>query len=137
MPTPAYTDYHPRWLRRHVSTYWWLEKGAYAAFILREMSCVFVGWVVVFLLLLVRAVGAGPAPYQDFLAWSASPAILLLNVVSLAFIVFHAVTFFQAAPQALVVHVGPKRVPTHFVSAAHYGALLAASVIVWWLVAGA
>ena len=31
-----YTDYHPRWLRRHVSTYWWLEKGSYFAFILRE-----------------------------------------------------------------------------------------------------
>jgi fumarate reductase subunit C len=137
MPTPAYTDYHPRWLRRHVSTYWWLEKWSYAAFILREMSCVFVGWFVVFLLMLVGAVGDGPAAYQAFLTWSATPAILLLNAVSLAFIVLHAITFFQAAPQALVVHVGRKRVPTHLVGAAHYGALIAASAVVWWLVRGA
>ena len=32
--------------------------------------------------------------------------MLLLNVVSFLFVVFHAITFFDAAPQALVVHVG-------------------------------
>ena len=32
-----YTEYHPRWLRQHVSTYWWLRKWSYFAFILREM----------------------------------------------------------------------------------------------------
>ena len=40
----VYTDYHPRWLRRHVSTYWWLEKPSYFAFILRESTCLFVAW---------------------------------------------------------------------------------------------
>jgi fumarate reductase subunit C len=120
-----------------VSTYWWLEKWSYAAFILREMSCVFVGWFVVFLLLLVRAVGAGDPAYQEFLTWSASSRILFLNLVSLAFILLHAITFFQAAPQALVVHIGSKRVPTQFVGAAHYGGLIVVSAVVWWLVAGA
>jgi len=36
-----YTAYHPRWLRPHVSTYWWLRKRSYFAFILREISSVF------------------------------------------------------------------------------------------------
>ena len=49
--------YHPRWLRRRVSTYWWLEKRSYFAFILREVSSMFVAWFVVYLLLLVNAVG--------------------------------------------------------------------------------
>ncbi len=52
-----YTDYHPRWLRRKLSTYWWLEKRAYVAFILREGSCMFVAWFVVYLLLLVNSRG--------------------------------------------------------------------------------
>ena len=43
-------------------------------FILRELSCVFVGWFVVFLLMLVRAVSTGAASYQQFLAWSGDVA---------------------------------------------------------------
>ena len=42
-----YTEYHPRWLRQHVSTYWWLGKWSYFAFILREISSLFVAWAVV------------------------------------------------------------------------------------------
>ena len=34
-----YADYHPRWLRPQVSTYWWLERRSYFVFILRELSC--------------------------------------------------------------------------------------------------
>ncbi len=128
---PAYTDYHPRWLRQHVSTYWWLQRGSYFAFILREASCVFVAWSVVYLLLLVRAVSEGPAAYAGFLAWSAEGGILLLNIVSFAFLVFHAITFFDAAPQALVVHVGGRRVPSGLIAASHYAAWLGASVVVF------
>jgi fumarate reductase subunit C len=136
MATPIYTEFHPRWLRRPVSTYWWLEKPAYAAFILREASCVFVAWFVVYLLMLVDAVGRGESAYREFLAWSATSAMLVLNIVSFVLIVFHAVTFFQAAPQALVVHVGKRRVPSRVVGWAHYGALVVASAVVWWLLIG-
>jgi fumarate reductase subunit C len=137
MATPVYTEYHPRWLRQPVSTYWWLHKWSYAAFILREASCMFVAWFVVYLLMLVSAVGQGDAAYREFLAWSATGRILSLNIVSLAFIVFHSITFLQAAPQAIVVHVGRKRVPAHLVGWAHYGALVVTSAVVWWFLLGA
>ena len=132
----VYTDYHHRWLRRPISTYWWLEKPAYLAFILREGSCVFVAWVVIYLLMLIRAVGQGEAAYQQFLAWSAAPGIVILNVVTFAFVTYHAATFFQAAPQAMVVHVGGNRVPPRLVLAGHYLAWLAASAVVLWVLAG-
>jgi fumarate reductase subunit C len=128
-----YTDYHPRWLRRHVSTYWWLEKPSYFAFILRESTCLFVAWFAVYLLLLIAAVVEGPEAYAQFLAWSASPWMILLNVVSFALMVFHAVTFFDAAPQALVVHLGHTRVPGSFVLIGHYAAWVVASAAVIWL----
>jgi fumarate reductase subunit C len=130
------TGYHHRWLRRPVSTYWWLEKPAYLAFILREASCMFVGWAVAYLLLLIRAVLHGDGPYQQFLAWSATPRIVILNVVTLAFVTYHAVTFFQAAPQAMVIHVGRKRVPAPLVLFGHYAAWVVASAVIGWLVAG-
>lgn len=135
--THVYTDYHPRWLRPHVSTYWWLEKPVYFAFILRESSCMFVGWFVVYLLLLIGAALEGPVSYQQFLAWSAVPWMVALNVVGFLFVVFHAVTFFEAAPQALVVHVGRTRVPGRLVLIGHYAAWAAASAVTCWLLLGA
>ncbi len=129
----VYTDYHPRWLRQPVSTYWWLGKPSYFAFILREASCMFVAWLVVYLLLLVNAVKQGPGNYAQFIDWSATPWVLLLNLVSLLFLVYHAITFFEAAPQAMVVHVGRARVPGPLVRAGHYAAWFAASVLVGWL----
>src|SRR5262249_36482965 len=70
---PPYTEYHPRWYRRRISTYWWLQRRSYVAFILRELSSLFVAWLVVFLLLLIHAVSLGNSQYQQFLAWCATP----------------------------------------------------------------
>ena len=76
-------EYHPRWFRARVSTYWWLERRSYLAFILRELSSVFVAWSVVYLLLLARAVSQGDSRYEQFLAWSGRPVVLVINTVSL------------------------------------------------------
>ena len=77
--------------------------------------------------------GQGDAAYQQLLAWSATAPILLLNIVSLLFVIFHTVTFFDAAPQAMVVKVGPTSVPGSLVLAGHYAGWVAASAVVCWL----
>ena len=131
--TPNHTDYHPRWLRRRVSTYWWLGSWSYFTFVLREASCIFVAWFVVYLLLLVRAVLQGEANYQQFMSWSATPAILWLNVVSFLFLVYHAYTFFDAAPRAMVVHLGKTRVPASLIAGGHYAAWVVVSAVIFWV----
>ena len=129
----TYTPYHPRWFRRRVSTYWWLQRRSYLAFILRELSSIFVAWFVVYVLLLVRAVSQGALNYEAFLQWSARPAVLGLNVISLFFIVFHAMTWFNLAPQAMVVRVGGKPVPGVLIAASNYAAWAVASAFIAWL----
>lgn len=132
----AYTAYHPRWIRTRMSTYWWLRRGSYLAFILRELSSIFVGWFVVYLLLLVVAVIRGESRYQEFLDWSGSPAVLALNIVSCFFIVYHAITWFNLAPKAMVLHVGGTRVPGFLIAGSNYLAWAMASAIVGWLLLG-
>jgi succinate dehydrogenase subunit C len=132
----SYTDFHPRWLRRRPSTYWWLERRAYLTFITRELSSIFIAWFIVFLLLFVRAVSQGDASYQAFMAWSRHPVVLVLNIVTFLFVTFHAFTWFNLAPKAMVVHVGKKRVPPSLISASNYGAWIAATAFVAWLVLG-
>ena len=133
---PSYTRYHPRWLRSRPSTYWWLERGAYRRFIARELSSIFIAWFVVYLLLLVRAVSLGEDNYRQFLGWSGHPFVVLLNVVTLFFVVFHAVTWFNLAPKAMVMRVRGKRVPGLWISASNYAAWAAASAFVLWLLMG-
>lgn len=130
---PVYSEYHPRWLRPKMSLYWWLQRGSYVAFMLRELSSIFIAWFVVYLLLLVRAVSQGDASYQEFLGWSGGPLVLLVNVVSLLFVVFHTITWFNAAPQAIVARVGGKRVPGQWIAASNYLAWALASAVVVWL----
>lgn len=133
---PAYTAYHPRWLRSRPSTYWWLERPAYLAFITRELSSIFIAWFVVYLLLFVRAVSLGHARYLEFVVWSRHPVVMVLNVVTLFFVVFHAVTWFNLAPKAMVVHVGRKRLPPWVISVSNYGAWVVATALIAWLLLG-
>jgi fumarate reductase subunit C len=132
-----YTEYHPRWLRTRVSTYWWLSRRSYLAFITRELSSVFVAWFVVYLLRLIRAVTQGPSAYERFLEWSAQPPILFLNLVTLFFVVFHAITWFNLAPQAIVAHLRGKRLPGSLIAASNYLAWAVTSALVAWLVLAA
>jgi fumarate reductase subunit C len=117
-----YREHHPRWLRQRMSTYWWLGKWPYVKFILREISSVFVAWFVIYLLLLARAVARGGAEYQAFISgFAVHPVVLTLNIVSFLFITFHAITWFAVAPQAIVAHLGTKKVPPVLIAGAHYG----------------
>jgi succinate dehydrogenase subunit C len=127
---PSYTMYHPRWHRTHQSTYWWLGRRAYQLFILRELSSIFVAWFVVYLLFLVDVVSRGQSAYLEFLEWSGRPLVLLVNCVSFVFVVLHAVTWFNLAPQALAVSVAGKRVQGVWVAAANYAAWIVVSAVI-------
>jgi fumarate reductase subunit C len=119
-----------------MSTYWWLQRGAYLVFILRELSSVFIAWFVVYFLLLIHAVSQGSDSYKQFLTWASSPVVVLVNLVSLFFVVFHAVTWFRLAPQAMVVRLQGKRVPGTWIAGANYLAWALVSVLVAWLLLG-
>ena len=103
---------------------------------LRELSSVFVAWSVVYLLLLVRAVGRWTGEYQRFLDWSASPWLIALNVVALAFVLYHAITFVNLTPQAMVVRLRGRRVPPRAARWLVYLAWLVVSAFLVWLVVG-
>jgi fumarate reductase subunit C len=131
---PGDSEYHPRWYRRRVSTYWWLGSWAYLVFILRELSSVFIGWFVVYTLLLIRAVSISEDAYVKFQAWSQLPGVVLLNVVSLSFVVLHAITWLNLAPKAMVVRMRGQRVPAMGIVAANYVAWALVSALVAWFI---
>jgi fumarate reductase subunit C len=127
------TEYVPKSYHTPVSTYWWLARWAYLKFILRESSSVFVAWIVVVTLLQIRALAHGPAAYAEFQNWLRTPLLLALNAVSLCFVIFHAVTWFNLTPKAMVIRLRGKRVPSLAIAAPNYVAWAAISGAVAWI----
>jgi fumarate reductase subunit C len=150
----------PATYRQPVSKLWWLKKRTYFLFVMRELSSIFVAWFAVFLMIMVVAIARGEASYQNFLSWAASPVVIVVNVVALAFLVLHTVTWFALTPQAMVVR-GPGgrwvprvkkvrvagqlvpaatvvrvggRIPAGLVIASQYAGLIVVSAFIVWLV---
>jgi fumarate reductase subunit C len=132
--TPTYSLYPLRWHRPRVSTYWWLWRWAYLKFILRELSSVFVAYFVVLTLLQLWALRDGPQAYAAFQEWLKAPGVIALNGVSLLFVLFHTITWFNLAPRAMVVRVRGKRMPDLLIAGSNYVAWLVVSVAVAWLI---
>ena len=59
--------------------------------------------------------------------------VVYFHVLVLIVVLFHAITWLNLAPQALVVRLAGRRVPDGRVLLGHYAAWLAASALVVWL----
>jgi fumarate reductase subunit C len=120
--------------QRKMPVWWWLRKRSYFVFVMRELSSIFIAWLVLYLLLFVRAVARGPAAYDDFLDWAGSPVLVVVNVVAFAFVVLHTITWFQLTPKAMVLAVRGHRVPPLVIIGTQYVGLAAMSAFIAWLV---
>jgi fumarate reductase subunit C len=134
--TPAYTEYHPKWYRTRVSTYWWTSRWAYLKFILRELSSIFVAYFVVILLLQIHALTRGPEAYAEWQEWLRRPLPIALNGISFLFVLYHTITWFNAAPKAMALHMGGKRVPDLLIVLPNYLAWLVISAVLAWIILG-
>jgi fumarate reductase subunit C len=125
-----------RMYRRQMRTLWWVRKSSYFLFVMRELSSIFVAWWVLFLLILISAVGRGEPAYEDFQDFASNPAVLVVNVLAFAFVLLHAVTWFSLTPKAMDVRLGDRRVPAVIVVASQYAGLAVVSAFIYWLVTG-
>jgi fumarate reductase subunit C len=130
---PGSTQYLPKTFRTRVSTYWWLGHWPYFRFILRELSSVFVAWFVLITVLQIRALRRGPAGYGQFQQWLRSPILVVVNAVTLLFVIFHAATWFSLTPKAMPLRMGGKRIPSLLIVAPSYVVWLAVSAAVAWI----
>jgi fumarate reductase subunit C len=123
-----------RGYHRPISIWWWTRKRSYFVFVMRELSSIFIAWWVVFLLVLLGALGSGEGSYRDFLDWASTPWVVVLNVVALAFVVLHTITWFGLTPKAMDARVGGRPVPSAMIIASQYVGLAVVSAFVLWLV---
>ncbi len=133
---PRYTPFHPKWYRRRMPIFWWLRRAVFVKFIARELTSLAVAYMAIALLVALFALAGGEEAWGRFLAWSRSVPVLVLNGMAVAALFFHTVSWLHLAPKALVVRLGGRRVPDGLIVAAHYGAWLAASALVLFVMLG-
>jgi fumarate reductase subunit C len=110
-----------------------MESHSYTGFVLRELSAVAVAFFAVVLVAQIRALARGPEAYARFTTTLTSPAVLVLSAVAFLFVFFHAITWFNLAPKAMVVRVRGKRVPDAAISGSNYAAWVVLSAVVAFL----
>ena len=119
-----------RLYHRPMPFWWWLQNRAYFNFIVRELTCVFVGVFAVLTLLQIRALADGPDAYAEFISRLRTPGFILFNTVGLAALLLHAVTWFKAVPTTMAIRFGETRVPDQMIVGLHYVGWMVVSAVV-------
>ena len=118
--------------RRPMPAVWWLKKKSYALFMLRELTCVFVGGYALLLLFLAAQVGNGRE--AEFASLLNSPVLIVLQIIALPMALYHTVTWLNLTPKVLVVWRGEERVSPYLIAGVHYLAWGAVSLVILWVV---
>ena len=121
---------------RPVSNTWWLKRKPYILFMIRELTSVFVAGYCIFLLVLVYKLTQGAEAYDTFMAALKSPSSVALHLITLSFVLYHTITWFNLTPKILVLYRGEERLPQGLVAGVFYAGWVVVSVIVVWLVLG-
>jgi fumarate reductase subunit C len=112
---------------------WWMRNGYLVAFMIRELTCVFVGGYAFFLLYAV-AQARSPESFQAFYnSCLACGWCIALQLVALGFCVFHSITWFNLTPKVLVIWNGEEKVSPTLIAGANHAAWAVASIVVLYL----
>ena len=115
---------------------WWLKRTPYILFMIRELTSVFVAGYCIFLLVLVHKLAQGAEVYGHFINSLQSPGSIALHLTSLAFVLYHTVTWFNLTPKILVLYKGEERVPQGLVAGTFYAGWAMISIVIAWLILG-
>lgn len=116
---------------------WWLKRTPYVLFMVRELTSIFVAGYCVFLLVMISKLGRGPDSYSSLITALESPTSVVLHLISLAFVLYHTITWFNLTPKILVLYRGEDRIPQSVVAGTFYAGWAVVSLIIAWLVLGA
>ncbi len=118
---------------RPMSTTWYLKTAPYRRFMVREVTSFFMAGYLVFLLVVLAQLDNGPEAYRALLGTLRSPLSVIGHGLVLLAALYHAITWFNLTPKAVVVRIGEERLPGAVVAiAAGYGPWIVASALILW-----
>jgi fumarate reductase subunit C len=127
---PQYKRFQPKPYQPRMSPFWYFDRWPYLKFMLREASSAFVAYFAIVILLQIAAINGGPITYANFNALMRTPPMLILNVLALAFVCFHAITWFMLVPRVMMRQMLGRPTEDLMAAAPNFGIWFAASIIV-------
>ena len=114
--------------RRPMPADWWLKKRTYSLFMVRELTCVFVGGYSLLLPILASRIG----DQESVTALLNSKTLSVLQLIALPMVIYHTVTWLNLTPKVLVVWRGEDRVSPILIAGSNYVAWLIVSILIAW-----
>lgn len=114
--------------------FWFMKRQSYIRYMVRELTCVWIGAYVAALAVGLLRLAQGPAAWEGFWQAFASPQGVVFQMVAFAFTVYHTVTWFDLAPSTMPVWRGETQVPPNRIRLAHYAAWVVLSIVILLLV---
>lgn len=111
-----------RTLKRPIPNTWWLKKGSYFLFMIREFSSFFVALNSILLIVFLYALSGGRGEYNSWLGVLQSGGMIILHLIIGLFVLYHMVTWFKISGR--IFGAGPLSP----------GGVTAANYIVWIIV---
>ena len=119
---------------REVSRYgWFFRNPRYLRYMAREVTCVFIGLHALILIVALMRLSEGREAWEAYLANLCSPAGVALQLLILAFAVYHSTSWFNVTPKGMPVQIGENFLPGAVIVGAHYAGWLVASVALLFL----
>ena len=131
-PNVHYKTHHPKWYRVRKPIFWWIRRFADIRFIFREMTSVAVAYSVIGLVIIYRALLTGPEAYAALMDTLTEPLWITVNIFALGAVLYHAITWFNLAPRAIVMRLGKWRIPDLMIAGGNYAAWCVISAVIFW-----
>jgi succinate dehydrogenase subunit C len=113
---------------------WWRRDPFFARYMLREATAVAVLVYAVILTVGVVRLAQGEAAWNGWLAALRSPGAVLLHLVLLGAMVFHALSWFEIMPKTLpAIFIGGRRLSATTITRSGWAAIVMASIALWAL----
>lgn len=121
------------YVREVSKTGWYLKHPRYMRYMSREVTCIFIGAFALLLLRAVERLSQGQVAYESFLAGLKSPLSAFGLLITLAFAVHNATSWFNVTPKAMPVQIGENFLDGNYIVGAHYAVwAIASSVILFY-----
>ncbi len=122
------------YIRPFSKTTWYMRNRRYKVYMLREMTCLLVGFYTFLTIFALAALAAGPDQWNDFLASQQNPAMIAFHAIALLyFLIYQTFAWFELAPTAMPVQLGEKKLPGSIIVIGHYVAWAVLSAFIFWL----
>jgi fumarate reductase subunit C len=112
---------------RKIHKYWWLNQPRYTIYMVRELTCIFIGAYTLVILVGLFRLSQGPSAYGAFVDLLQSPLAIGFHILAFVFALVHTVSWFGLTPKAMPLRFGQKTVPGAAIIAAHYAVWLMVS----------